>query len=327
MKLVEKCPICNSLKLKKLKNYTFKATKRDLKNQTKLGILVKKIMKTDDKAKFIISLCRNCGFIFLNPTYSEEELNQIIRNTEERSKKIKNPRILTKSNKLRKSHEVYKLVKKYFAFNSKHIPKILDFGGRHGYSLIPFVDTFKCYVLDLAKYQLPKGIHYIGNNLKNLNNDKKFDIVIMLHTLEHVHNPSEILDETFSHLNENGIVIIQVPLGCLRDWKALYQPYYHINFFSEQSLYNCIRLSKLQVLHMKTEFVKVGSYKIWQLTAVATKRKKGPFKSISTVLSTDLQRKLSLLYYFPLLFRRGYIHLIVMKKRLKSKVSDLLNTN
>ena len=75
MKLVVKCPICNSNELKTLKKHNFKATERELKNPTKLRSLIKEIIKLKDTANFIISSCQKCGFIFLNPTYSEQELN------------------------------------------------------------------------------------------------------------------------------------------------------------------------------------------------------------------------------------------------------------
>ncbi|MFW9899596.1 MAG: class I SAM-dependent methyltransferase, partial [Candidatus Thorarchaeota archaeon] len=179
-----------------------------------------------------------------------------------------------------------------------------------------FINNFKCYLLDLRRYRLPKGVYYIGNNLKNLSIKDKFDIILMLHTLEHVHNPREILKDIYNHLNENGIIVIQVPLGCMREWKSLKNPYVHVNFFSEQSLYNCVRLAGLKVLHIKTEITKFTRYRSWQLNIVATKRVEGTVKTISinNLLSTRQQQiRLSyyLLYFFFNFFK------LIFKKKLK----------
>lgn len=40
---------------------------------------------------------------------------------------------------------------------------------------------------------------------------RKFDVVTMLHVLEHVEHPHELLEEIKSNLNENGLLFIEVP--------------------------------------------------------------------------------------------------------------------
>ena len=127
------------------------------------------------------------------------------------------------------------------------------------------------------------------------------------------------LEEKYSTLVErgnDGIIVIQVPLGCMREWKSLKNPFVHINFFSEQSLYNCVRLAGLKVLHIKTEITKITRYRNWQLSTVATKRVEGTVKTIpiNNLLSTR-QQQIRLNYYLLYFFLNFFK--LIFKKKLK----------
>lgn len=329
MKLVIKCPVCNSNRLKKVKKYTFRSPRDDIENHlmdynyVRLWILFHKIMENKkDKIIFNMTLCENCGLLFTNPRFSEEDLRikydciAKLRTNKERSS------IAQPEKWKHRAHRVYNLIKKYYIFNLKDQPKILDYGGSAGYILIPFKNDFKCYVIDYEKWDLPEGVYYLGKNLKNT---KKFDIILLLHILEHVFNPKKLLEDLSKYLNENGVLIIQIPLECFR-LKYLNEPLTHISFFSEESLYNCVKFAGLNIIHLKTSLQKYLDIKNWAIDVVCTKRKEGSFKKIDTILSTKQQMSrfnYHLPFYLPFLFEKENTNLIIIKKRIIELINNL----
>ena len=84
--------------------------------------------------------------------------------------------------------------------------------------------------------------------------DLKFDIIISTHVFEHLNDPLRTLNSLSKQLEESGMIYIQVPLGCLSEWKNLDIPFRHNNFFSEESLYNLFNKADLDIQYLKTLF-------------------------------------------------------------------------
>lgn len=90
--------------------------------------------------------------------------------------------------------------------------------------------------------------------------DKRFDVIIMSHVLEHLINAKEILGMLKNGLMNNGILFIEVP-NC-QDQKTLEhsvktQP--HMYHFSKQSLQKILEMSGFKVIQINTFTAEVFS--------------------------------------------------------------------
>jgi SAM-dependent methyltransferase len=257
-------------------------------------------------------ICESCGFIFTNPRFSEKDLEVKYNTIKElgsvKYRLKKNP----PSNLDKRANRIYNLINKFFNYTQEATPTILDYGGASGYNLLPFVNSFKCGILDYEKWVLPAGVEYLGKDLSDLKDIDKFDVILLLHTLEHVIHPKNFIDELSKHLNENGILYVEVPLGCFREWKFIREPLTHINFFSEESLFKCFELCDLSVIYLATSYQWVTHGKMWCLNIIGSRQKYRRLSPIKNVLSTKKQMS-KINYYFPYLFNGRVIGKVLRK--------------
>ena len=328
MKEVSKCPTCNSEKLMRLKEYSFTFPGDDIKNHlmdanyTRLWIFFEKILKVRENFSFFIIFCKNCGFIFLNPRFTENEMNVKYQTINElKSVKYRLGKI-PEFNLEKRAHRVYKLIKKYYKHESIDKPKILDYGGASGYVLSNFIDEFECAILDYQKWDLNVNIKYLGKTLQDLNESEKFNIILVLHTLEHVINPKEFIQSVITHLTEHGIIYVEIPLGCFYEWENFKNPITHINFFSEESIYKCLDVCGLNVLHLKTSVQWVTHGRMLCLNIIGTKKLSENAVPISRILSTKAQMSKMNTYYYYLLMLVSQISQFNLKK-IKNFIKNL----
>ncbi len=302
------CPICNSNDLAIFKKYVFKFPGNDVEDNlenivyVRLWILFKKITNDQTTAVFNSILCNSCGLIFTNPRFSENELKLKYDTIDELGSvkhRIKNSPAIDAE---KRANRIFNLIKSHYKPHSKRRSKILDFGGASGDNLVPFISNFQCNVIDYEKWDLPAGVEYRGRNLSDLKKGEQFDVILLLHTLEHIIQPKVLLNELCKYLSETGIIYVEVPLGCFKEWKYLDEPLTHINFFSEQSLFECFRLLKLNVLHLDTSFQRVTTSKKWCLNIIGTKKSSDHAVHFDKILSTEKQMS-KISYYLPYIFK------------------------
>ena len=316
MKLIDTCPICDSRKLNRLKHYTFNIP--DLESEEpnhQIGF--DELGKNENKVDFYINSCQKCGFIFQNPRFSEDDYKIIFKTKEINDSVDKDVAFY-----FPRAMRGYNLISRYFEFDLDYKPKVLDYGGAWGYLSIPFLKEFECFLIDYNNYALPKGISYLGRNSDNLDQNLMFDVMFSIRVFEHINDPKKVIKDLAVNLNENGIIYIQVPLGCLNEWKSLDTPFRHINFFSEQSLYNLLRLSGLSIIHLKTVYHISKNAPGWKLDVIASKAIEKVNQNQIKLLSTDQQRK-RLLYYMPLLFRKKNFNITNIKNKLRNFLRKL----
>ncbi|MFX1257036.1 MAG: class I SAM-dependent methyltransferase, partial [Promethearchaeota archaeon] len=307
MKEVSNCPICNSEKFMRLKEYSFTFPGGEVENHlmdanyTRLWIFFEKILKVRKNFSFFIILCQNCGFIFLNPRFTENEMKIKYETINElESVKYRLGKI-PEFNLEKRANRVYKLINKFYKHESRDKPKILDYGGASGYILKIFLNGFECAILDYQKWDLNKDVKYRGKTLEDLNDFEKFDVILILHTLEHVINPKKFIQSIITHLTEHGILYIEIPLGCFYEWENLKNPLTHINFFSEESIYKCFDVCGLNILHINTSVQWVTRGKMLCLNIIGTKSLSEKGVPISRILSTKAQMSKMNTYYYYLL--------------------------
>ena len=302
MELVNRCQLCDSENIALLKEYTFRYPGAAIQEHLldikfeRLWILFERILKSRGESKFGAYLCRNCGFIFLNPRFSEEDFavkyNTIVELNSVKYREQKSP---PPSNLIdMRVDRIHRLVRPLLN-NGSSRPRILDFGGQSGFILKPFIGECECGVIDYERWELPEGVAYLGRDFSDLGSNDKFDAVLFLHTLEHVLKPMDMVRSIGSFLTEGGILYIEVPLGCFREWMRLRDPLTHINFFSEESLFNCFTAAGLNVVSLETDFQWVKHGRELCLNIVGRKESPG---NNHTVVPLTTRRQMNRVRYF-----------------------------
>ena len=85
-------------------------------------------------------------------------------------------------------------------------------------------------------------------------NSESVDLVLMLHVLEHVYDPVDILRKAANLLCKRGYLLVEVP--CLirpEMWGNGYFTFEHINMFSESTLIRCLSQAGFQALAVRVD--------------------------------------------------------------------------
>jgi 2-polyprenyl-3-methyl-5-hydroxy-6-metoxy-1,4-benzoquinol methylase len=242
MKKIKKCPICGSKEMK----FLFEG--RD------------KLLRVP--GRFNLFKCENCKAVFLNPQPSDKELEKHYANDKYYSLKgIDNSTVKLRFKLFLYNVYFNKKVKKpllkilfqpfKFIVRGAEISKgkkLLDVGSRTG----QFLYEMKCLGLDghglepgdFNEQEAKKNGLKVKKGFlkKGVYKKESFDIITINHVLEHVRNPSEIVEEAKNLLKKNGLLIIGVPnTNSLsnkifrRNWLAYDVPRHLINY-SEKNL-------------------------------------------------------------------------------------------
>lgn len=245
------CPVCKSVNITKIKEYEYRYPVKieDYYRDKRLRVAFDKLMECDRNGiiKYEIYKCNNCSFIYLNPRLTDEEVITKYYWTSD-GMGIEQPDInkmsISEKEKAEKVKARFAWVdvikeKRIFAFAEKYADKntktILDFGGSDGRMCLNLRHKYQCEVIDLTVHPMRDKVKRIGNDISSTQG-KQYDIILLIHVLEHVNKPLKYLLTLKEHLTSNGIIIISVPLGSLCEWKVLSEPLTHCNFFDEGSL-------------------------------------------------------------------------------------------
>jgi len=210
-------------------------------------------VKDENHEVFNIVKCRNCGLVFLNPRPTKQEIkNYYPSNYYTHKIKIEQPNLRSKiyGNYIRLFGNLMDWPEAL-----KDLPKgnVLDVGCGNGKLLKELKEkgweTYGVDVDPLATKQARKlGLNVFTGELHEVEIPKDyFDVVIMKHSLEHMHNPLQILKEYHRILKPDGTLIIEVPniksteAKIFREqWKELDIPrhLYHFSPYTLASLLN-----------------------------------------------------------------------------------------
>ncbi|MGQ9846694.1 MAG: class I SAM-dependent methyltransferase [Bacteroidales bacterium] len=275
MKLEINCPVCN------YSDFSFAL-------ETK---------STLDNKVFKIYTCNNCVLSITTPLLKPDELTSYYKNyyTEietggfisfkERLKIIMYRGLATK-NKFLQSF-FFALIKNSMQvwlpqpFGNK---RVLDVGCGWGRLL----DYFK--ILGWETFGVEPGISaserarkkghtiYTGELLNTKFPSNYFSAVIFCHSLEHIHNPMEVLEETHRILAPHGLLVIEVPNFRSADasfwgstWNHLDVPY-HLYHWTPQSLKEALLKSGFKILNVRFKILRVGDFKTNMKKSVQNQR-------------------------------------------------------
>lgn len=166
---------------------------------------------------FNLVKCKKCGFVYLNPRPSKREIDKYY------PKNYRTRQTLDLSS-INRRIKKYRIKRNYVIFenpwymNFPEGSKILDIGCGSG-ELLLRLKELKCdgYGIDIdevtSNYLKEKGLNVINHDAdKGLPfSDETFDAVIMRHSIEHFHNPLNVLKEVKRVLKSEGLLIIGIP--------------------------------------------------------------------------------------------------------------------
>jgi SAM-dependent methyltransferase len=206
MKPVEKCDLCGG------KEFIFRFNGRDRMHEI--------------PGEFIITECKNCGLMFLNPRPSFEELEKYYPSAEYDSlrggsgrKEVVNE-LLENIHRGKKSSILYRLFAPYFTREFPHVEgmKVLDVGCGSGHFMAEMKKRFDndYYGVEPGKFDREfaarNGLKIFKGILKDAHYPSDyFDLILVNHVFEHVDDPSDTLRELKRILKPGGTLTIGVP--------------------------------------------------------------------------------------------------------------------
>lgn len=303
MKHLEHCPLCGAAALKRLKEQTFalpahlrpsEAPAPRNADEERLWIYFHHLLKQTTPTSVSVEMCRRCGFIFTNPRLEQSDIEIKYRwvdrlGADERRHRTAPPRVD------RRGQRIFDLLDPLFRSQEFPAPaSILDYGGAEGYLLLPFAQQgHRVCLVDYMNYQ-PAGpaIEYLGKDLGDIDPTERFDLILLLHTLEHVVDPVGMIRSLSARLTERGLLYIEVPLGAWLEWNSLREPITHLNFFSEQSLWYATREAGLQTVVLNTQWQQVVHAHAMPCINLVATNKLGPgTEAVTEVRPTKVQSR------------------------------------
>ncbi|MBO8180439.1 MAG: class I SAM-dependent methyltransferase [Archaeoglobus sp.] len=145
--------------------------------------------------------------------------------------------------------------------------KILDVGCGSG-KIIAVLEKlgWDVYGIDLSSRAIEnakkRGLKkvYVGE-LTNFHFPKKyFDVVLMRHVIEHIHNPNDYLSHINKILKDDGLLIISVPNINSREFKIFREYWYqldvprHLHFFNIHTLSKLLSNNKFNVINKYEDY-------------------------------------------------------------------------
>lgn len=244
------CPVCASNTWDILGRRTYR--KQDKAKQSeyvrhRLDVLFNLWMPSADAVAMSSALCTRCGFVTFDPRPSSEDLDRKYQYLYSLSS-VQAEAAGNLGSDTGRSAELFRHTKKYIRNGPS---EILDFGGGNGRLLSRFVNAgHRCSIVDYVSTPLP-GIAHIGKSIDDVAADRKFDLIICSHVLEHLADPKSVVDKLARHLSPGGVLYVEVPMELWRNVPLPVEPVTHINFFSACSLRALLEYSKLDVLECR----------------------------------------------------------------------------
>lgn len=150
-----------------------------------------------------VSICKNCGLVYLNPRWIKEKYERFYKNEYDKFYiHEKTPKSTIK--------EIYNKIKQYLGED------ILDVGAGKG-EILSYLkkrtnNLFAVEPSERYKKRLKKNkINVIGEFIENLYTEEKFNLIMLNGVLEHLLKPNLVLKKIRDMLKPSGKVFITVP--------------------------------------------------------------------------------------------------------------------
>lgn len=255
------------------------------------------------KKNYKIVRCLSCGFVYLSPKPSSDELAQFYRNFD-----YHNPSI---SEKVIKSDAIrsIKLINKFKPQTGSMIDIgcgrgfLLDEARRFGWKV--FGIDYSQKVLDYAKNVL--NLDTTCADIRSYVSHNKYSVVVLNQVIEHVTNPKRVLKNCYKLLDEKGIIYIATPnieSVAAKVHKEHFDhiiPPEHVGYYSRKTLSLLLEKCGFKVIYKGS-----WSYPV-DLAGIIKKLLKGSVLNESTCIEKELQNSLNKNQKYDLLKNAKYL--------------------
>ena len=189
-----------------------------------------------ESAGIKVDKCDECGVIYQNPRMTREALDEYYSSGQYYSEccsEVSTPKL--------RVNRILGVIQGMEMFPGR----CLDVGCGNGYLLKGIKEDYNVQILGLEKC-IWKGpvIDEIVQSKEEVTG--KFDLILCIHTLEHMYDPQEELRWMWSKLDDGGTIIIEVPLR-----GKIYLP--HIYYFNPISARLMLQRLGLEYLYIEYE--------------------------------------------------------------------------
>ena len=205
-------------------------------------------------------VCEECGMLFMDFRFSENEMARLYRNYRgEEYTQLRDfyePGYASRNQELAHQLSYLGSTDEFLDFFIKNKPRILDWGGGTGINT-----PLKGIAKEIEIYDISEKLNGDGDGVANKSRlkSKIYDLITCCNVLEHVAYPALVLKELKEYSNEATIFFIEVPHETLciecPDNSIVYRKRHwheHINFFSEASLRFLISKCGFELLALRT---------------------------------------------------------------------------
>ena len=217
--------------------------------------------------------CLNCELVFTNPIFDEEHYTKIYKSSDyqnvvkELGEESHNYRVK------RFGMERVEAIKRFVRSTNKI--KVLDVGCSTGF----FVEAAKnnnweAKGIDLnpsaIKFGRKRGLDLEQKELKDLPTNFKYDVITLFDVLEHLVDPSNIIENIKKYLSNEGIISLYVPnydsaSRYLMNKDAHFiWPSHHLTYFTIKTISNFLENREFEILEVKTEGLDIFDYIWWE---------------------------------------------------------------
>lgn len=234
MTILDKCPLCNS---KNVVPYNQKGAAPVVEHE----IMPKVFLKAQIITQYFV--CASCKVIFQNPRMTDKELDNFYKNGVYR-------KIINLTDEEKDSDERLRakidsdIIKKNL--NLDAINSHLDIGCSRGFFLTELGVRNKFGVEVDSSNVTEQGIKVFK---KITDIKQKFDLITLIHTLEHIPRPKEYLIEIINLISDDGYFVLEVPT-----WKSPGGPLRLSHLFHFEPDVLRLLLKELGLKIVQTEF-------------------------------------------------------------------------
>lgn len=198
--------------------------------------------------------CKECNFCFCHPMPKRSKLDEFYQKIYRAyGRPHENDLVDVRKNyKSFKNYDYLKYLEKFI--NLEEINQLFDFGSGTGCLGYLIKENYEKVVINSAESddyskKILKERNY--NNYENINDiDKKFDLIISLHSLEHL-TDLNIFNNFKNLAKKNSYIFLEVP-NCEFNSSFKSRPYDspHLMFFTKESLEKIAKKYSLEILNM-----------------------------------------------------------------------------
>jgi SAM-dependent methyltransferase len=134
--------------------------------------------------------------------------------------------------------------------------EIFEFGGALGYNLLALTEQHSCHMLELSEIGRSHANKFgivTYADVKEIG-EKKFDVVLCRHVLEHVDNPLEILELLKGMLKPGGKLVLVLPIEESCALPVMEEIDFHLFTWNPRTICNLLRKARFFDIDYRFQF-------------------------------------------------------------------------